>query len=47
MQINIINKLKHDKVTFGLAVLLVIVVGVLGYIVLSFGGPAIDDSLDR
>ncbi|MGA7898127.1 MAG: hypothetical protein WA395_01275 [Nitrososphaeraceae archaeon] len=41
MQINIINKLKHDKVTFGLAAMLVIVVGVLGYIVLSIQGPLI------
>jgi len=34
MHINIINKPEHDKVTFGLVDVLVIVVGVLGYIVL-------------
>jgi hypothetical protein len=34
MHINIINKPEHDNVTFGLVAVLVIVVGVLGYIVL-------------
>jgi hypothetical protein len=41
MQMKIISKLKHDKVTFGLAALLAIVVGVLGYIFISIQGPAI------